>query len=225
MINVERKPGESNREYALRYLYTNIVALELAPGQTLSENELSKDMGISRTPLREAMIDLNKSLVIETFPQRGSQVSLIDPRLVEESLFIRKVLDCAVIEIACQVATEEDIMNLEANIKLQEFYLEKKSNEKLLELDNEFHRMIYQIAGREGTYEMKAGMMIHFDRVRALSLATVKDNKNVNDHKMILEAIRKQNAEEAKELTVKHLSRYDVDKEVIKKAYPQYYKE
>lgn len=225
MINIERTPSETNREYALKYLCAYIVALELKPGQFLSENELSKDLGISRTPLREAMIDLNKAHVIETYPQRGSMVSLIDSKLVEESRFIREVLDTAVIEIACQVATPEDIMNLEANVKLQEFYLENYVTDKLLMLDNEFHKMIYTIAGKEGTYEMKSGMMIHYDRVRALSLVTVKDNKNVNDHKQILEAIKNKNVEEAKALTKKHLSRYDIDKEQIKKAYPEYYKE
>ncbi len=225
MIKVERIPSESNREFALRFLRSNIVTLELKPGQFLSENELSADMGISRTPLREAMIDLNKSHVIETFPQRGSRVSLIDSKLVEESRFIREVLDTAVVEIACMVATPEDIMNLEANIKLQEFYLENYVTDKLLSLDNDFHRMIYSIADKDSTYEMKSGMMIHYDRVRALSLVTVKDNKNVNDHRLILEAIKNKNVEEAKALTKKHLSRYDIDKEEIKKAYPQYYKE
>ncbi|MBO4310838.1 MAG: GntR family transcriptional regulator [Lachnospiraceae bacterium] len=224
MIKVEKLAGESTRDYASRFLCTNIISLELKPGQFLSETELANEIGVSRTPLREALIDLNHSHVIETYPQRGSMVSLIDPDLVEESRFIREVLDISVVEIACDLATPEDIMNLEANVKLQEFYLENYVQEKLFELDNQFHKMIYVMAHKERTYAMKSGMMIHYDRVRALSLITVKDTKIVNDHRLIMEAIRNKDKEEAKRLMKKHLSRYDIDKEEIKKAYPQYYK-
>ena len=224
MIKVEKLAGESTRDYALRFLCTNIISLELKPGQFLSETELAKEIGVSRTPLREALIDLNHSHVIETYPQRGSMVALIDPDLVEESRFIREVLDVSVVEIACDVASDEDIMNLEANVKLQEFYLENFVTDKLFELDNVFHKMIYEMAHRERTYAMKAGMMIHYDRVRTLSLITVKDNKIVNDHRLIMEAIRAKDKEEAKRLMKKHLSRYDIDRKEIEKAYPQYYK-
>ncbi len=224
MINLEKIPGESARDYASRFLTKNIVSMELKPGTVLSENELAKEMGISRTPLREALIDLNRSLVVETIPQKGSFVSLIDPDLVEEARFIREVLDLSVIEIACHIATEEDILNLEANVKLQEFYLENYMPEKILELDDTFHRMIYVMANKERTYKMKASMMMHYDRARALSLVTVKDTKIVNDHRLIMEAIRNRNVEEAQAQTRKHLSRYDLDKEEIKKAYPEYFK-
>ena len=224
MIKVEKLAGESTREYASRFLCTNIISLELKPGQFLSETELANEIGVSRTPLREALIDLNRAHVIETFPQKGSRVALIDPDLVEESRFIREVLDVSVVEIACEIATPEDIMNLEANVKLQEFYLENYVSDKLFELDNEFHKMIYTIAHKERTYSMKAGMMIHYDRMRALSLITVKDTKIVNDHRLIFEAIKNKDKEEAKRLIKKHLARYDIDKEEIKKAYPEYYK-
>lgn len=224
MIKVEKIPGESARDYASRFLCSNIVSLELKPGQALSETELANEIGVSRTPLREALIDLNHSHVIETYPQKGSMVALIDPELVEESRFVREVLDVSVAEIACHIATPEDLMNLEANVKLQEFYLENYAADKLLELDNEFHRMIYVMAKKERTYEMKSGMMIHYDRVRALSLVTVKDKKIVDDHRRIFEAIKNHDAEEVKTVIMKHLSRYDIDKEEIKKAYPEYYK-
>lgn len=224
MIKVEKMAGESTRDYASRFLTTNIVSLELKPGQFLSETELAGEIGVSRTPLREALIDLNHSRVIETYPQRGSMVALIDPDLVEESRFVREVLDLSVVEKACEIATPEALMNLEANVKLQEFYLENYVPEKIMELDNEFHKMIYIMANKERTYQMKAGMMIHYDRVRTLSLVAVKDTKIVNDHRQIFEAIKNRDAAEAQRIIKKHLSRYDVDKEEIKRAYPEYYK-
>ncbi|MCD7726718.1 MAG: GntR family transcriptional regulator [Clostridiales bacterium] len=224
MINYEKLPGESARDYAYRWLTQNIVKLEFKPGTMLSENELSRQLGVSRTPLREAMIDLNHAQIVETIPQRGNYVSYIDPDLIEEARFIRRSLDLSVVELACQIATPEDIINLEANLKLQEFYLDHFVADKMMELDDTFHRLIYVSAKKERTYKMKANMMIHFDRVRVLALVTVKDSKIVSDHRQILEAIRNRDVEQARAVTSKHLDRYDMDKEQMIKAYPEYFK-
>lgn len=224
MIILNKVPGEMAREYASRCLVKNIMSFHFAPGTLLSENELSKELGISRTPLREALIELNRSGIVETLPQKGNFVSLIDPDLIEEARFVREVLDLAVIEIACRTATEEDLMNLEANVKMQEFYLEKDMPDKVMELDDEFHRMIYKAANKERTYDMKTNMMVHFDRARVLCMATVKDNKVVKDHRRIFEAIQARDVKTALEMTRKHLSRYEVDKEEIAQKYPAYFK-
>ena len=222
----ERIAGETAREYAFRVLRDNIVSIDLAPGSAVSENELAAELGISRTPIREAIIDLNKALIVEIYPQRGSSIALIDPELVEESRFLREVLDTAVTALACEVATEDDIMRLEENLKLQEFYLENPIPNKLLEYDDVFHKLIYSIAKKERIYTMKDSMMIHYDRVRSLSLITVKDIKIVSDHRAILEAIKNRDGEKAKTAVEKHLSRYKIaEEEEIREKYPDYFKQ
>ena len=224
MINLEKIPGESARDYASRFLTKNIVSMELKPGTVLSENELAKEMGISRTPLREALIDLNRSLVVETIPQKGSFVSLIDPDLVEEARFIREVLDLSVIEIACHIATEEDILNLEANVKLQEFYLENRAPDKLMELDNEFHKQLFIAANMPHVHSFMGNITIHFDRVRHLSYQTVKEVKTVSAHRAILDAVLARDSQKAVALMRKHLGNYTVEKDELMSRYPQYFK-
>lgn len=219
-----RLAGETAREYAFRMLKENIVSLELKPGSSISENELAKELGISRTPVREAIIDLNKALIVEIYPQRGSYIALIDGDLVEESRFMRKVLDTAVIELACTMATEDDIALLEDNVKLQEYYLQNVAADKILELDNEFHKMIFSITKKERIYAMKSTLMIHYDRVRTLSMVAVKDMKIVGDHRMMLEAIRGHDPVQASQLVEKHLNRYQIDEGEIRKKYPEYFK-
>ncbi len=220
----ERLTNETARDYAFRVLKMNIVSLRLEPGTMISENEMAMELGLSRTPVREAMFDLTKTSVIETYPQRGSYVALIDTKMVEESRFLRRVLDTAVIEAACDNATEDDIKILEDNVQLQEFYLDKGNAEKIYELDNEFHKQIYTAAKKDVIYEMSSTLMIHFDRVRTLSVETVKDLKVVNDHRAMLEAIKDRDKEKAVFLVNKHLGRYQVDEEVIKKDCPEYFK-
>lgn len=223
MVNLERLAGETARDYAFRVIKDNIVSLELKPGTLVSENEIAMELGISRTPVREAIIDLAKVSVIEILPQRGSYVALIDPKMVEESRFLRHVLDRAVIKVACERAGEDDLAELEENVHLQEFYLEKDNPEKIYELDNEFHQLIYKAADKSTIYDMRSTMMIHFDRVRTLSVAAVKDMKIVSDHRGMLEAIKAKDQEEAVRLVDKHLSRYQVDEAMIEEQYPEYF--
>lgn len=223
MKKIERISSETAREYALRAITENIKSADLEPGQAISENEISAFLGVSRTPVRESIQELHKAALIEIYPQRGSYVSLINAQYVEEAVFLRKVLDIAVIEEACDMATEEDIKQLEENVALQEFYLEKDNTEKIFELDNEFHRMIYVAAKKETIHNMRQMIMIHFDRVRTLSMLTVKDKKIVGDHRLMLEAIKEKNKEKAKEIVEKHLDRYRLDQEELIKTFPQYF--
>ena len=75
---LERLPRETGRDYALRNIKENIISLELAPGSPISENELAAGMGLSRTPVREALIELSRVKIVEIVPQKRSTVSLID---------------------------------------------------------------------------------------------------------------------------------------------------
>ncbi len=227
MINMEIYPRlrkESARDYALKVLKGNITSLDLAPGTPISENELAAELGISRTPVREAIIELAKAYLIEIYPQRGSFVSLIDPKMVEEARFLRRVMDVAVIREACDVADENGIAKLEENVSLQEFYLSREMTDKIFDLDNKFHRDIYRVAQKDIIYEIHSTMMIHFDRVRNLSVETVKDFKVVNDHRAMLEAIKAGDKDTASALVEKHLNRYRIDEEQIRGGRPEYFK-
>ncbi len=221
---LDRLSQESARDYALRVLKDNIISLDLKPGTLVSENEIAMELGLSRTPVREAIIDLSKASIIEILPQRGSYVALIDSKMVEESRFLRKVLDSAVIEVACESVSSEVLNMLEENVHLQEFYLEKGDAERIYNLDNEFHKLIYTAAKKDIIYEMRSTIMIHFDRVRTLSVETVKDMKIVSDHRLMLEAIKANDKEKAVELVNKHLSRYQVDENTIREQFPEYFK-
>ena len=218
-----RMPRESGRDYALRTIKDNIIHLELKPGGMVSENELAAAMGLSRTPVREALIDLSKTKIVEIYPQKGSAVSLIDYSLVEESRFMRKVLECAVVELDCQMITPEGLQKLRENVRLQNYYLENYYPETLMDLDNQFHKDLFEIAQKSQVYNLMESISIHFDRVRSMALSAVKNIKIVQDHEEIVEAIAAGDAALARELTEKHLSRYKIDAKVLQETYPEYF--
>lgn len=221
---LERLPQETDRSYALRTIKENIINLDLAPGSQISEKEIALQMGLSRTPVREALIELSRVKIVRIVPQKKSTVALVDYALVDEACFMRNVLECAVVELDCELATPEGLRQLEDNVKLQRFYFEDHNFPMLMELDNQFHAGLFNIAQKAQVYEMTQNMLVHFDRVRRMALDSVKDTKIVDDHAQILEAVRSRDARQARQLMQTHLSRYKYDAKKIVEDYPEYFK-
>jgi len=225
-MHIEPRQGrETAREYALRQLKENIISLQLEPGSMVSENEMAAQLGISRTPVREALIELSRVNIVEILPQKGSRIMLIDYAMVEESRFLRLVLEREVAKVLCTMEEIPDLSFLEEIIRLQSFYIEHSNPEKLLELDNQFHALLFQLANKVQCYGwMIEGLTIHFDRVRSMSLNAIKDIKIVSDHQAIVEAIKQRDAELAGRLMEEHLSRYKIDESAIREKYPTYFR-
>lgn len=225
MYLTKRQSRETGREYALRTLKDNIVRLELAPGSMLSENELAAQMGLSRTPVREALVELSKVDIVEIYPQRGSAIALIDYDLVEEARFMRLVLEKAVAEQVCALATPADIARLRQNLELYRQCMERGDSNAGLDTDNAFHRILFQIARKDRVFGLIRNLSIHFDRVRRLSLSAVKDTKVLADHTAIVDAVEAGDAPKAVALMEEHLTRYQYDAKTLRETYPDYFKD
>ena len=221
----ERLPRETGRDYALRVLKENIVNLEIAPGSQISENELSAALGISRAPIREALSELEKVKIVEIQPQKKTSVLLIDPALVEEARFMRSTLEDAVIGEVCMQRTEQDLFRLEENLTLQDLAFRSNALDQVMIKDNEFHRYFFEISRKPEIYQLMQPLQIHFDRVRNLTLYTIIDRKILEEHKEIFRCIREQDVENARIRLRAHLERVQVDSSVVRKAYPQYFKQ
>lgn len=222
----ERHYAETAREYARRMLKENIISMDLKPGAMVSENELAAQLGLSRTPVREALMDMSQYGVVDVMPQRGSRISLIDYNLVEEARFARQVLEVAILPIVCENAMPAQIAQLRQNVRFQQLSQEPEMSGSfdLMELDNDFHRLLFHIAQKDNTMRMLEGMTIHFDRVRALALTVVKDQKVIDDHRQICNAIERRDVAAAQEIMTKHLTRVKVDEASIRQACPEYIK-
>ena len=221
----ERLPRETGRDYALRVLKDNIVKLEIAPGSQISENELSAALGISRAPIREALSELEKVKIVEIQPQKKTPVLLIDPALVEEARFMRSTLEDAVIGEVCMQRTEEDLFRLEENLTLQKLAFRSNSLDQVMIKDNEFHRYFFEISRKLEIYQLMQTLQIHFDRVRNLTLYTIIDRKILEEHEAIFRCIKDRDVENARIRLRAHLERVQFDSSVVRKAYPQYFKQ
>lgn len=144
--------------------------------------------------------------------------------LVEEARFLRVLLEKQIAGMCCEMATEEDIKWLQEKVGLQEFYMENSHPEMMMQLDDEMHRKLFMICHRELTYGMCQKLAIHYDRIRSLSVNTVKDHTVIEDHKKIIRFIAAHEKENAMAQMEKHLSRWQLNEGKFRQKFPDYFK-
>lgn len=214
-----RIPKEKARDYAIRVLRENIVSLTLEPGWKVSEAELAVRMGLSRTPVREALLELSNYGIIDVFPQHTSMIAKIDPVRIDEAQFMRLALETAAVRLACDVATEGQLGELAELVQIQKVYLGNGNSEMLLKMDNAFHRAIFAICHKLTSYNLMQNMAVHFDRLRLLTVTTLKNLKVVEDHESILAALRARDKTGVQQCMAIHLTRYKQDQTIIRENY------
>ena len=118
----------------------------------------------------------------------------------------------------------KDFDKMEANVTMQRFYLERENQLYLMQLDDDFHRMFFEICNKMQCYCLSKEFGIHFDRVRFASLENLRDNKTVQDHEDIVKLLRRKDVKKAKDVLRVHLSRFQTDKAKIQAAHENYFK-
>ena len=131
------------RDVVFNTLRQAILKGELEPGERLMEIQLAGRLGVSRTPVREAIRKLELEGLVVMIPRKGAEVASITEKSLRDVLEVRKALEELAAELACQRMTEEEIV--EAEKQLENFKKEVQSNDvtKIAEMDVEFHEMIY----------------------------------------------------------------------------------
>lgn len=219
---------ESARAYAHRVILDNIINLELLPGSVVSENELSVSLQLSRTPIREALIEMSRLGLVEILPQKGSYVTKIDYELIEEAKFIRLSLENSVVKLACETGiSEEYLYQMKENVEQNHRLVSENAEQGLMiELDNEFHKLLFESVNKLRTYNFVHTQMVHFDRLRILTyrvMKTEKFSRTINDHENILYALEKRDGELAEMVMSRHLTRHQIEKAELMTCYPDYF--
>ncbi|WP_028558675.1 GntR family transcriptional regulator [Paenibacillus pinihumi] len=225
MVFVKPPQSASTREVVYSALREQILQLELPPGTGLSEKEISLQFNVSRTPVRESFVQLAQEGLLEILPQRGTYVSLIDTSLVEEARFMREQLERAVIKQACDRFPQEQLIKLQGNLALQKLSVENQDYKKMFELDEEFHRTIFEGCGKSYTWGVIQHVNVHLNRSRMLRLAADHNwNHIYAQHEQMATAIEAHNSSEADRLMQNHLNLTVTDQSLLKEKFPAYFK-
>jgi DNA-binding GntR family transcriptional regulator len=187
-------------------LRRQILTLELAPGTQLSEQEVARQMGVSRQPVRDAFYRLSKLGFLLIRPQRSTTVTLISEAAVMQARFVRTALEIETVRAAAARLTEADIAALDALIEEQRHAMEAADKPLFHALDDRFHMEVCERSGVGFVWDLVAERKAHTDRVRMLSLSFAS-RLAWEDHLAIMAALKARDADAAADAIRTHLSR------------------
>lgn len=205
------------REVVFNTLRSAIVHGEFEPGERLMEVTLAKRLGVSRTPVREAIRMLELEGLVVMMPRRGAEVARITEKDLKDALEIRMALEELAAGLACARIDDDGRKNLrEACARFREAVVKKNLNE-IVDADVAFHNVIYDVTDNKRLVGMFQNLRKQVYRYRVEYL---KDSsyhtKLAEEHEALTDAISRGDVDMAREVTIKHI--YDQEKIVIANA-------
>jgi len=171
-----------------------IVSMQLEPGQLISETALATHFGVSRTPVREALIKLANLGFVDVRPQRGTYVSRLSKEAILEARFIREALEISVVSYLAEHAKPQLFSQAEAIIQKQEAAAAIDDALLFQSLDDDFHQLLANHTGYARVSNMIEQEKAHMDRVRNLSLHMAGQYRRViEQHRVIVDTMRSGN--------------------------------
>ena len=152
------------------FLRAEIVRGRMLPGTPVSEKDLAESMGVSRTPIREALLKLADDGLVEVYPQSGTFVSPIRTSEVIDSQFVRESLETAAVAKAVDRITDPDLERLRENLAQQRALHRAGQLDQFIAVDEAFHALIFGIAGHEAVWAIVSDAKHQMDRVRHLTI-------------------------------------------------------
>ena len=204
-------PGEAaslaDRAYfAIRGL---IVSLELAPGDPIREPDLTAQLGIGRTPVREALRRLALERLVAVYPRRGMFVTTVDVRDLARLCEVRAVLEPEAARLAAERATRPDLEQIQG---LMEELLDprRRDDRALIDLDERIHRTVYRTSHNQLLEETLEWYYTHALRIWMLALDRTRTLQGaVLEHHDLLDAIARGKGERAAELMREHVEHFE----------------
>ena len=192
--------------FAIRGL---IVSLELAPGDPIREPDLTAQLGIGRTPIREALRRLALERLVEVYPRRGMFVTTVDVRDLARLCEVRAVLEPEAARLAAERATKPDLEVI--NALLEELADPRRRDDRtLIDLDERIHRAIYRTSHNQLLEETLEWYYTHALRIWMLALDRTRTLQSaVLEHHELLDAIARGKGERAAELMRAHVEHFE----------------
>lgn len=205
-------------------LRKGIMNLNLAPGTVISEKEISLRYEVSRTPVREAFIQLSQEGLVKVIPQKETLVSLIDLARVEQESFLRENLESGVLGPFIKNSTPQHFVELERLLEMQSDAYNRNEHINFVMYDDLFHRTFFEAAGQMLSWEVLESMSGHYHRVRLLTIRLKGIAHDVVDHhRIILRALLEKDLNEAKARFRMHVHKLDTEEEILRREFPGYF--
>lgn len=194
------------RDVVFNTLRQAILIGELKPGERLMEIHLADRLGVSRTPIREAIHKLEREGLVTIVPRRGAEVAQITEKSMNDVLEVRRALDALCVELACDRITEEGLEDLRAACDNFEQCVKTKDSKKIAQADVALHDIIVQATGNQRLIQLVNNLSEQMYRYR---FEYIKDSSQhetlVEEHRIIYQSIVQKDKETAAEAARTHI--------------------
>jgi DNA-binding GntR family transcriptional regulator len=193
-------------ERVFTQLQNDILNGKYQPGDSLVETRLSEDMGVSRTPVREAVRQLELEGLVQSLPNRGAVVTGITAKDIEDIYTIRMLIEGLAARWAAEKITPGELGELKEAIEFEEFYTIRNDAAHLTKYDSRFHDTIYKACNSKPLMHTLSTFHHYVLKARNASFSTPgRAQKVLEEHKAILQAIIEKNPDKAEKLTIEHI--------------------
>ena len=192
-------------DQVFEHIERDILSGKYERGEIITESKLSAELGVSRTPIREALRRLEQEHLIEE-SGKGSIVIGISEKDLEDIFLIRKQLECLAASMAAKNHTDEQLAELKETLELQEFYVTKADTEHVKYMDNKFHRILYKLTGSTVFFDTLVPLHRKIQKYRRASLQSKSRAKeSVLEHRRVYEAIASRDEDLAAKTVLEHI--------------------
>lgn len=208
-------------------LRSDILFARLRPGQALSENQLAEQLGVSRTPVREAIQALVREHLVVVRPQRGTQVARLSMQRIREALFVREAVESHVIRtLLAQPLTPQGLASIDVSLASHRQALAGGKLEETMQADADFHHNLLALCGMEGVWPIVAHARDLHQQVRAIAVPELQSGQQaLQDHLQIADALRGGDAAQATTMMGRHLQHNETLTRKIADLHPDYFEE
>lgn len=221
--SLDRRRGAAGAAYA--WLREALLAGRLLPGQTLSENEIARELGVSRTPVREAIIRLENEGFLTVRPQVGTVVAPIDLDAVADGQFMREAVEGRAVALAAARCTADDARALKAQLREQARAAARNDHAAFLVLDDRMHQRLVAMSGRPNVWHAVEDVKAQLDRVRFISLEDPAWLATIcAQHEAIVQHVVDRDARRAVAAMTRHLRTVFASMERIARRSPEYFR-
>jgi len=194
------------RELVLDAIRTAIMNGTLKPRERLMEIQLAEELGVSRTPIREALRNLELEGFIVMMPRKGAYVSDLSFKDIADVFEIRAALEGLAAALAAERITEEELETMERLLVEKQESITQKDIDRLVEVDTKFHELMYQASRNQRLSNIISNLREQIQRFRLTSLSYPGRNKeSLEEHKKLVEAIQSRDVQLARQLASEHI--------------------
>ena len=212
-------------------LREDIINCKIIPGTKITEEDLVNKFHMSRTPIREVISKLCKDGLLEVKPKRGTFVTKIDVDAIFDAMFIRIAVEEKIYSSICGKLSEDQIKIIENILNDQKKIIEMEpsidKSRLFYENDNEFHKTLFEFAGKTSTWNYLYDSQTPLNRARIM--ANMRKNESVKEiyyaHLNIFKYLKENNLKDSTEVNEKHLISGFDGMESVMEEYPDYFKQ